>query len=166
MALKAFTDQKRRFFPHLDDNSVDGPASKKQRGTHTSTASHQEELSDLKTVLEVLTELEKDVPEVKTSTYQRLDWLKRASLLPNDTFDDTPKDHNNFQSSRNIISESRGSVIADQIGVIELLIPSVFRAVISLHPTGSLHPDAVAFFSPDEVLIIISSNLISYISNL
>ncbi|KAK9051205.1 hypothetical protein SSX86_027831 [Deinandra increscens subsp. villosa] len=150
LALKAFTDQKRRFFPHLDDKSVDGPVSKKQRGTHTSTANQQEEFSDLKTVSDVLTELEKEIAEVKTSTYQRLDWLKRASLLPNDTFDESPKDHNNFQSSRNIISESRGAVIAAQIGVIELLIPSVFRAVISLHPTGSLHPDAVAFFSPDE----------------
>ncbi|KAI3796281.1 hypothetical protein L1987_38948 [Smallanthus sonchifolius] len=150
LALKAFTDQKRRFFPHLDDKSVDGPVSKKHRGNHTSTASQQEEFSDLKTVLDVLTELEKEVPEVKTSTYQRLDWLRQASLLPNDTFDESSKDHNNFQSSRNIISESRGVVIADQIGVIELLIPSVFRAVISLHPTGSLYPDAVAFFSPDE----------------
>ncbi|MFS8028148.1 putative mediator complex, subunit Med27 [Helianthus anomalus] len=140
LALKAFTDQKRRFFPHLNDKSVDGPVSKKQRVTHTST--QHEEFSDLKTVSDVLTELEKEIPEVKTSTYQRLEWSKRASLLPNDTFDESPKDHNNFQSSRNIIS--------DQIGVIELLIPSVFRAVISLYPTGSLLPDAVAFFSPDE----------------
>ncbi|KAI7748980.1 hypothetical protein M8C21_033897 [Ambrosia artemisiifolia] len=150
LALKAFTDQKRRFFPHLDDKSVDGPVSKKQRGTHTSTTSQHEEFSDLKTVPDVLTELEKEIPEVKTSTYQRLDWSKRALLLPNDSVDESPKDHNNFHSSRNIISESRSTVIADQIGVIELLIPSVFRAVISLHPTGSLHPDAVAFFSPDE----------------
>lgn len=39
---------------------------------------------------------------------------------------------------------------ADKIAVIELLFPSVFRAVISLHPAGSVYPDAVAFFSPDE----------------
>ncbi|XP_076898955.1 mediator of RNA polymerase II transcription subunit 27-like [Bidens hawaiensis] len=150
LALKAFTDQKRRFFPHLDDKSADGPVSKKHRGTHTSTASQHEDFSELKTVSDVLTELEKEIPEVKTSTYQRLDWSKRASLLPNDTLDDSPKDHNNFQSSRNIISESRTAVNGDQIGIIELLIPFVFRAVISLNPAGSLYPDAVAFFSPDE----------------
>jgi mediator of RNA polymerase II transcription subunit 27 len=32
-----------------------------------------------------------------------------------------------------------------------LFFPSVFRAIISLHPAGSIDPDAVAFFSPDEV---------------
>ena len=37
------------------------------------------------------------------------------------------------------------------VAVIELLIPSVFRVVVSLHSAGSIDPDAVAFFSPDEV---------------
>lgn len=150
MALKAFTDQKRRFFPHLDEEAVDSPVSKKHRGAQNSTASQQEEFSDMSTMLDILTELEKEVPEVKTSTYQRLDWLKRASLLPGETLDEAPKDHN-FHSSRDMRSGLGGAVVADQIAVIELLIPSVFRAVISLHPTGSLDPDAVSFFSPDEV---------------
>ncbi|KAI3502020.1 hypothetical protein L1887_30051 [Cichorium endivia] len=43
-----------------------------------------------------------------------------------------------------------GSVNTDQIAMIVILVPSVFRALIPLHPTGSLDPDAVAFFSPDE----------------
>ncbi|KAA8529861.1 hypothetical protein F0562_034370 [Nyssa sinensis] len=43
-----------------------------------------------------------------------------------------------------------GVVIADKVAVIELLFPSVFRAIVSLHPAGSIDPDAVAFFSPDE----------------
>ncbi|XP_024988947.1 mediator of RNA polymerase II transcription subunit 27 [Cynara cardunculus var. scolymus] len=152
LALKAFTDQKRRFFPHLDEDSGNEPVSKKHRGNQTPTVSQQEEFSDLRTVSDVLTELEKEVPEVKTSTYQRLDWLKRASLLPSsssETLDESSKDHN-FHSSRDIRPGSGGAVVGDQIAVIELLIPSVFRAVISLHPTGSLDPDAVAFFSPDE----------------
>ncbi|KAI3509162.1 hypothetical protein L1887_04360 [Cichorium endivia] len=43
-----------------------------------------------------------------------------------------------------------GSVNANQIAMIVILVPSVFRALIPLHPTGSLDPDAVALFSPDE----------------
>lgn len=118
----------------------------------------------MRTVLDILTELEKEVPEAKTSTYQRLDWLKRASLLPSETLDESLKDHSNFHSSRDMRSGSGGVVVADQIAVIELLIPSVVRAVVALHPTGSLIPDAVAFFSPDEVLsLILSKSILFYI---
>ncbi|KAJ9563722.1 hypothetical protein OSB04_008882 [Centaurea solstitialis] len=140
------------FFPHLDEDPGNEPVSKKHRGNQTPTVSQQEEFSDLRTVSDVLTELEKEVPEVKTSTYQRLDWLKRASSLvssSSETLDESPKDHN-FHSTSNMRPGSGAAVVGDQIAVIELLIPSVFRAVISLHPTGSLDPDAVAFFSPDE----------------
>nr|XP_043624417.1 mediator of RNA polymerase II transcription subunit 27 [Erigeron canadensis] len=149
LALKAFTDQKKRFFPHLDEDSVDQPMSKKHRGTQASIVNQQEEFSELRTILDVLTELEKEVPEVKTSTYQRLDWLKRASLLPGETLDESLKDQS-FHSSRDMRSELGGTVVGDQISVIELLFPSLFRAVISVHPTGSLNPDGVAFFSLDE----------------
>ncbi|KAK6944533.1 hypothetical protein RJ641_025635 [Dillenia turbinata] len=38
----------------------------------------------------------------------------------------------------------------DKTTVIELLCPSVFRAIVSLHPADSIEPDAVAFFCPDE----------------
>ncbi|MFQ6656101.1 hypothetical protein Gotur_026358 [Gossypium turneri] len=70
LALKAFTDQKRRFFPHLDDEE-DGEA------------------------------------------------LQNVASM-------------------------------DKVAVIELFFPSIFRAVVSLHPAGSTDPDSVAFFSPDE----------------
>lgn len=43
------------------------------------------------------------------------------------------------------------AVPADRVAVLELLVPSIFRAVISLHPADSVDPDSVAFFSPDEV---------------
>ncbi|KAK0586476.1 hypothetical protein LWI29_007641 [Acer saccharum] len=77
---------------------------------------------------------EKEVPNLKIFTYERLDWLKRASSLPR------------LQSS---VAADKVSV--DKIAVIELFFPSVFRAVFSLHPVGSIDPDAVAFFRPDEV---------------
>lgn len=163
MALKAFTDQKRRFFPHLDDGSGTEPVSKRHFSTQTSNASYREELSGLKTVLDVLLRLEKEVPNVKTFTYQRLDWLKRASSLissSSETSVESLKEHN-FHSSSKLRQGSVAPVAADQIAVIELLLPAVFRVVISLHPAGSIDPDAVAFFSPDEVIFI--SNLYDFL---
>ncbi|XAR63709.1 hypothetical protein NMG60_11023744 [Bertholletia excelsa] len=155
LALKAFTDQKRRFFPHLDD----GALLKKHCGSEGSTLSHEEELSGLRTLSDVLLHLEKEVPNVKIFTYERLDWLKRASSLPscgNEITLESSKEHN-FHHSNNLRQGSLGvvaaekvAVPAEKIAVIELLFPSVFRAVVSLHPAGSIDPDAVAFFSPEE----------------
>ncbi|KAK3001880.1 hypothetical protein RJ639_022309, partial [Escallonia herrerae] len=152
LALKAFTDQKRRFFPHLDDGQGVESVSKKHCGIQTSTSSQQEELSNLRTVADILQYMDKEVPNVKISTYQRLQWFKQASSLAsssNETFIESSKEQT-FHSTTKLRQEYEGDVAADKIAVIELLLPSVFRAVISLHPAGSVDPDAVAFFSPDE----------------
>lgn len=157
LALKAFTDQKRRFFPHLDDGlnyQNTEPNSKKHCGSQVVTSSHQEDLIDCKTLSEVLTRMEKEVPHLKISTYERLDWLKRASSLPasaNESSIETLKSHN-FHSSNRLKSGSLSDVPIDKVAVIELLFPSVLRVIVSLHPAGSIDPDAVAFFSPDEVM--------------
>ncbi|KAK6944532.1 hypothetical protein RJ641_025634 [Dillenia turbinata] len=76
LALKAFTDQKRRFFPHLDDGLNDQTvgcqsALKKHFGFHASTLSQPEEISDCTTLSDILMHLEKDAPTLKISTYQR-----------------------------------------------------------------------------------------------
>ncbi|XP_031249506.1 mediator of RNA polymerase II transcription subunit 27-like [Pistacia vera] len=155
LALKAFTDQKRRFFPHLDDKLDDQnnePASKKQCVSQVLPADNLEELNDCKTLSDVLMRLEKEVPNLKIFTYERLDWLKRASSLPssaNESPFELLKEHN-FHSSNKLRPGLQNTVAADKIAVIELLFPSVFRAIVSLHPVGSIEPDAVAFFSPDE----------------
>ncbi|KAK9289931.1 hypothetical protein L1049_008093 [Liquidambar formosana] len=157
LALKAFTDQKRRFFPHLDDGlcgqtTGTEPILKKHCGSQLSIVSQQEELSDCTTLSEVLRRLEKEVPNIKISTYQRLDWLKRASLLPssaNENSNESSKEHN-FHSSNKIRPGPMCAVAADKVAIIELLSSSVFRVIVSLHPAGSIDPDAVAFFSPDE----------------
>lgn len=160
LALKAFTDQKRRFFPHLDDGLHDQDtksASKKHCGPQIPTENFQEELSGFKTLSDVLMHLEKEVPNLKIFTYERLDWLKRASLLPSSTNEasmETSKEHN-FHSSNKLRAGSLSAVAVEKIAVIELLFPSVFRAVVSLHPAGSIDPDSVAFFSPDEVILYI-----------
>ncbi|XP_030926215.1 mediator of RNA polymerase II transcription subunit 27 isoform X2 [Quercus lobata] len=155
LALKAFTDQKRRFFPHLDDGLHDQDAksaSKKLCGPQVPMENHQEELSGFKTLSDVLMHLEKEVPNLKIFTYERLDWLKRASLLPSSTNEasmETSKEHN-YHSSNKLRAGLLSAVAVEKIAVIELLFPSVFRAVVSLHPAGSIDPDSVAFFSPDE----------------
>ncbi|CAB4287036.1 unnamed protein product [Prunus armeniaca] len=152
LALKAFTDQKRRFFPHLDEGSSgqsNESATKKQCVSPVPAAHDQEEALECKTLSEVLARLEK-VPNLKILTYERLDWLKRASSLPeNESPSETLKDHN-FHSSSKLRAGPLGDVAPDKVAVIELLFPSLFRAVVSLHPAGSTDPDAVAFFSPDE----------------
>ncbi|KAK6146680.1 hypothetical protein DH2020_020549 [Rehmannia glutinosa] len=149
LALKAFKDQKRRFFPHLADDSVVESATKK----HCSPlpTSH-EEIGEQKTLVDILSHLRKEVPNLQTFTYQRLDWLKRASSLAsaaNESSTESSKDHS-FPSTSKWGKGSVSMQAGDKAAVIELLLPSVFRAVVSLHTAGSMDPDAVAFFSPDE----------------
>lgn len=152
LALKAFTDQKRRFFPHLDTGCDEGSPLKKSCNP---IVSDQDDISGLRTVSDILTHLEKVIPNMKAFTYQRLDWLKRASSLPssvNQNSVESLKDHN-FHIRNNLRSGSNDNAAREKITVIELLIPSVFRAILSVHPAGSVYPDAVAFFSPDEVIL-------------
>ncbi|KAM1079968.1 hypothetical protein ACFX13_014936 [Malus domestica] len=97
LALKAFTDQKRRFFPHLDDASNDQcneSTSKKQRISQAPAAHNQEDGLDCKTLLEVL---------------------------------------------------------VHKAAVIGLLFPSTFRAVVSLHPAGSIDPDATSAIRTNQL---------------
>ncbi|KAL3715982.1 hypothetical protein ACJRO7_007702 [Eucalyptus globulus] len=157
LALKAFTDQKRRFFPHLDDG-LNGQSlesePKRHCGSRVSTASQEDDHSNYKTLSDVLIHMEKEMPSVKVLTHGRLDWLKRASSLPssaNENLIEASKEHS-FHGLNRLRPSPVGtvSVNTDKVAVIELLVPSVFRALISLHPAGSVDPDAVAFFSPDE----------------
>lgn len=154
LALKAFTDQKRRFFPHLEDEVLshlhDGEpgVSKKPRLSASNGELEEESLS------EILKNLENEVPNMKIFTYRHLDWSKRASSLASLMDDDfvDPSKELNLQN----MGKSRSSALTtsiDQVAVIELLVPSIFRAIVSLHPAGSTDPDAVAFFSPTEVMI-------------
>ncbi|KAL5707594.1 Mediator of RNA polymerase II transcription subunit 27 [Ranunculus cassubicifolius] len=155
LALKAFTDQKRRFFPHLEDDHSSGESgtAKRHCGSQASSLGIiKDELIEDKTLPAVLMRLEKETPNVKIFTYQRLDWIKRATSLSsalNETSIASSREDNSNTSSR-IRTGSLGAVATDQVAVVELLVPSTFRAIVSLHPAGSVDPDAVAFFSPDE----------------
>ncbi|XP_020576382.1 mediator of RNA polymerase II transcription subunit 27 [Phalaenopsis equestris] len=160
LALKAFTDQKRRFFPHLEDEAFtqytqgELGAAKKPHSSQELLPGHKDELREERTLSDIINSLLVVAPDVRIYTYQRLDWLKRASslsVLPNDHLIDSSNEYS-FQSSCNSTSVlgNTASLSEDQVAVIELLAPSVFRAVVSLHPAGSLSPDAVAFFSTNE----------------
>uniref|UniRef100_A0A0E0C0B3 Mediator of RNA polymerase II transcription subunit 27 n=1 Tax=Oryza meridionalis TaxID=40149 RepID=A0A0E0C0B3_9ORYZ len=150
LALKAFTDQKRRFFPHLDDEVFnhlhDGEPGLAKKPRLPASNGELEE----KTLSEILKNLENEVPNMKIFTYRRLDWSKRAASLAtlmNDDFVDPSKELNLQNMSK---SGSGDTTPIDQVAIIELLAPSIFRAIVSLHPAGSTDPDAVAFFSPTE----------------
>ncbi|XP_048562993.1 mediator of RNA polymerase II transcription subunit 27 [Triticum urartu] len=151
LALKAFTDQKRRFFPHLEDEVLnhlhDGESGIAKRPRMPAGNGELEE----KTLSEILKNLENEVPNMKISTYRRLDWSKRASALAS-LMDDDFVDPSKELNLQNMGKSRPGSVTTpiDQVAVIELLVPSIFRVVVSLHPAGSVDPDAVAFFSPTE----------------
>ncbi|KAK4342575.1 hypothetical protein RND71_038391 [Anisodus tanguticus] len=153
LAPKAFNDQKRRFIPHLDTNSGDEGDTKKLCGP---PSSDQEETCELKTVSEVLTHLKKEVPNVIIFSYQLLDWLKRATSLPSSTSDNSIEllKDNTVQSTTKLRQGSSDDVVPDKGAIIELLIPSVFRAILSVSPASSLDPDAVSFFSADEVSVL------------
>ncbi|MED6108913.1 hypothetical protein PIB30_028647 [Stylosanthes scabra] len=149
LALKAFTDQKRRFFPHLDCGlETNESASKKRCGSVESTLDPKEESSILKMLPDVLKSVEKEVPNLKILTFERLDWLKRASTL-NSSTNENSVDHS-YPGSNKLRLGSLGTVATEKVAVIEMLVPSTFRVVISLHPAGSTDPDAVAFFAPEE----------------
>ncbi|XP_064977417.1 mediator of RNA polymerase II transcription subunit 27-like isoform X2 [Musa acuminata AAA Group] len=155
LALKAFTDQKRRFFPHLDDEvSGDGEIgiAKKRLNSQGLIMSQREELREKKSLSDILKDLEHEFPNARIFTYQRLDWLKRASLLSSSAIENSsdPLKEQILNHSSNTRFGSVNVAAADQAAVIELLVPSVFRAVVSLHPAGSTNPDAVSFFATDE----------------
>ncbi|XWS59389.1 hypothetical protein CRYUN_Cryun08bG0117600 [Craigia yunnanensis] len=134
----------------MDGQGTDS-VSKKHRNLQALAEDNQDNLSNCKTLSNVLNSLEKDMPSLKVLTYERLDWLKRASSLrasANDNTMEAPK--HNFHITIILRPAPQNVVAMDKVAVIELLFPSVFIAVASLHPAGSIDPDSAAFFSPDE----------------
>ncbi|KAL6849920.1 hypothetical protein ACP4OV_020547 [Aristida adscensionis] len=150
LALKAFTDQKRRFFPHLEDEVLSHLHDGEPGVTKKPRLSASNELEE-KTLSEILKDLENEVPNMKIFTYRHLDWSKRASSLAS-LMDDDFVDPSKELNLQNMGKSRTGALTTpiDQVAVIELLVPSIFRAIVSLHPAGSTDPDAVAFFSPTE----------------
>jgi mediator of RNA polymerase II transcription subunit 27 len=150
--LRLSLTRKEDFFPHLDDEVLrhlhDGEPGVTKRPRLSSGNGELEE----KTLSDILKNLENEVPNMKIFTYLHLEWSKRASSLAS-LLDDAlvdPTKELNLQ----MMGKSRSGAMptpTDQVAVIELLVPSIFRAIVSLHPAGSTDPDAVVFFSPTDV---------------
>ncbi|KAJ1691296.1 hypothetical protein LUZ63_015451 [Rhynchospora breviuscula] len=152
LALKAFSDQKRRFFPQLEDDQLNRsnndtikfPPTKRPRLSHRPTQSPNIDFTEQKPMLaDILKSIQTEAPGVTISTYQRLEWSKRAESLAS-TMNDSSLD----QPKEQIVSNLSSSF--NEVAVIELVASGVFRVLVSLHPAGSTDPDAVAFFSPNE----------------
>ncbi|GAB4858008.1 hypothetical protein Ancab_015912 [Ancistrocladus abbreviatus] len=148
LALKSFVEQKKRFFPHLDVESV----SKRHCTTPPLLIGDQEEGNDYKTLSDILTCFVKEIPDMKVFAYERLEWLKRAASLPSPVSEGPMETSigRSYHNANKLRPGTLGAIPADKVAVIELFIPSVLRAVVSLHPVGSTSTDAIAFFSPDE----------------
>jgi mediator of RNA polymerase II transcription subunit 27 len=151
--LKTFTDQKRHFFPHLEDHEIDHshndtikiPPTKQPRLSHRPLENPTIDSSQQKSTLsDILKSIETEAPGVTISMYQRLEWSTRAESLSsamNDSSLDQPKEQNLPNLSSNF----------NNVVVLELVASGVCRVLVSLHPVGSTNPDAVAFFSLNEV---------------
>ncbi|XP_074583948.1 mediator of RNA polymerase II transcription subunit 27 [Curcuma longa] len=154
LALKAFTDQKKRFFPHLEDEiSGDGEPgnAKKWLDSQGSVRNRKDDHREKMSLSDVLKDLECEFPNIRIFTYQRLDWSKRASSLSSIVSENSDSFKNQSLNHSSYTSAGVSNLAAvDQAAVIELLVPFIFRAVVSLHPAGSVTPDALAFFSTDE----------------
>ncbi|KAH9299320.1 hypothetical protein KI387_031002 [Taxus chinensis] len=167
LALKAFTDQKRRFFPHLEEHTVGNDSDSEMHSTKrpcTSFLGIRNRKQDIvsesdqpMSLTDVLKCLDTEAPDMKISTYQRLEWFQKAfsPALKSNSFLELTKQEQS-QPSAKLATQTGGrstsvSVALDQVSVLDVLVPSVFRAVVSLTPAGSTIPDALAFFSPDEV---------------
>lgn len=151
LALKAFTEQKRRFFPGLAaaTNETKRPRVEASESAETVGPS----LPDL------LRRLQPETQGMAVTPYDRLAWVNKSKS----------KDGmgSRVLSSNSSLAVRHGNAGAPQAGgdnpasstrqqaekqaVLEASIPGVLVAVISVLPANSVYPDAIALFSPTEV---------------
>jgi hypothetical protein len=166
LALKAFGEQKKRFFPSTGDNFHSF-----KRGRAGTSDGSLEDAS----LAHVLRRIQTDAPGMAVTPFVRLEWGKRTSSINLSKAVSDPT-----QALASLPSQSlspvklepgtapippSGAVISsiaksnEKVAVLEVTISGILRAIISLHPMGSVYPDALAVFSPDEVrqLLVISN---------
>ncbi|XP_024396509.1 mediator of RNA polymerase II transcription subunit 27 isoform X1 [Physcomitrium patens] len=160
LALKAFTEQKRRFFPGLaaTTTSVTGTKRPRSEGSET-TDTAEPSLPDL------LRRIQPETQGMVVTPYERLAWVKKSNLKAgmSTTFASRVLTSNSSLSVRHgnagtpqqppqagVDNPTSSTRQAEKIAVLEASIPSVLVAVVSVIPAGSLYPDAVALFSPAE----------------
>lgn len=157
LALKAFGEQKKRFFSVVGDN---GLGFKRARAG-------MEEPADDASLATVLRAIQSNAPGMAVTPFVRLEWGKRTSSMNLSKVISDPSQALASLSSQSLspvklepgTSPTPSGAAAttstptrnEKVAVLEVTISGVLRAIISLHPMGSVYPDALAVFSPDEV---------------
>lgn len=149
LALKAFTEQKRRVFPGLAATTLEAKRPRVE-GSEASEASGPS-LPDL------LRRLQPETQGMAVTPYDRLAWMNKSKSKDGMS--------NLVLTSNSSLSIRHGNAGAPQAGgdnsttstrqteklaILEASIPGVLVAVVSVLPTSSVYPDAVALFSPAE----------------
>ncbi|KAH9554711.1 hypothetical protein CY35_08G076800 [Sphagnum magellanicum] len=162
LALKAFAEQKRRFFPGLGPDVVtesnSNPAETPKTDGSNQAATSSPVLSD------VLRRIQSEMPGMVVTQYARLAWMNNR-LGSNSRFDSSAgvlslsvNSSLSLRKGMALTSQLAGGEVppslrsSEKVAVLEVTIPGILRAIISLLPPGSVYPDAIAVFSPDEYL--------------
>ncbi|MCO5612462.1 hypothetical protein L7F22_066729 [Adiantum nelumboides] len=149
LALKAFTDQKKRFFQRYGDSSGEkgnnmGYANKRAKlwGRENDNGL-QSPLLDLLKLWQAA-----EGSGMIITAFNRLEWAKhKLALARQKKSVHTAYSAADSEASKPGLDASSG----DNIAILEVTVAAVFKAVVSLFPSGSVTPDAVSLFSADEV---------------
>lgn len=147
LAAKAFTEQKRRYFPGLAAQTSEGKRPRVE-GSEASEA-----------LPELLKRLQPETQGLAVTPYERLAWInksksKDARILTSNS--SLALRHGNAAAAA-VPSQAAGgdnpttsTKQTEKLAVLEASVPGVLVAVVSVLPAGSVFPDAVALFSPAE----------------
>lgn len=112
---------------------------------------------------DVLRRIQSEMPGMVVTQYARLAWMNNR-LGSNSRFDSSAgvlslsvNSSLSLRKGMALTSQLAGGEAppslrsSEKVAVLEVTIPGILRAIISLLPPGSVYPDAIAVFSPDEV---------------
>ncbi|KAL3690124.1 hypothetical protein R1sor_016433 [Riccia sorocarpa] len=144
LALKSFGEQKKHLFLGVGDER----RAKKLRAAGQGSAEDG-------SLVDVLRRIQTDAAGMVVTPYPRLEWAKRTSCVniskagtePAQSLAYLTSQAGSSTASAGLDSHSRP---IERVAVLEVSLPGVLRVIISVQPTGSSYPDAVAVYSPDE----------------
>jgi len=158
IALKAFTEQKRRYFPSLEvTTSENGPKAGTKRSRTEGSESTDTSVSSLP---DILRRIQSEAPGMTVTPYARLAWTSKFGSQGGAISGPVNKMLSKYASLQlknsagtappAVVDSPAPSKHVEKVAVLEVSIPEVLVAVISVLPAGSIYPDAVAIFSPAE----------------
>jgi len=150
LALKAFTEQKRRFFPGLAATTSEAKRPRVE-GSESAEAGGPS-LPDL------LRRLQPETQGMAVTPYDRLAWVNKSKskdgmsgrvLTSNSSL--SVRHGNSGAPQTGGDNSTTSTKQTEKLAVLEASIPGVLVAVVSVLPACSVYPDAIALFSPAEV---------------